>query len=85
MVASDASMSGNKMVTHWMLVNTNNLTRVEGGVESTRWEEAIIPQGEGIRLLDTTKNIVEKTKCMQGGEITAYNDNKFILKGIDEE
>ena len=54
-----------------MLANTNNSTWVEGRVESTQWEEAITPQGEGIVLLGITNNIVEKTKHMQGGEITA--------------
>ena len=36
--ATDDSMDGNLMVTHWIVTSFEHRTKIEGGVESTKWE-----------------------------------------------
>ena len=37
-VATDASMDGNLMPTHWLVASFENQIKIEGGVETTKWE-----------------------------------------------
>ena len=35
--ATDASMDGNLIATHWLVASFENQIKIEGGVEITKW------------------------------------------------
>ena len=72
----DASIRGNKLATYWIIIKSQCSIHEEERLESTWQEDAIMPQGEGINLLDLTYDIVEKTKHVLGGEMIVHNGNK---------
>jgi len=81
--ATDASMLGNMMATHWIITTLAQDAEIEGGIESKKWAEGLVPVGEAIGLLDLIKQIVQKTKSIPSGEIVVYSDNKYIIKKIN--
>ena len=41
-----------------------------------------VPAAEGIRLLNSIKEIDKQTKHMTEGKITIYSNNKKVIKGV---
>ena len=54
-------MDGNLMSSHWMMTSLENQMRIEGGAETTKLENGIIPAGQGLRLLALENYIINKT------------------------
>ena len=45
----------------------------------------MISAGEGLGLVNVVEDICRKTKHLSSGEVVVYNDNKLLLKGINNE
>ena len=59
--ATDASINGDALATHWILSTKLNEEECIGGVNTNEWEEVITPAGEAIGLLDLIVNVKENT------------------------
>jgi len=80
--ATDASMYGNLMASHWVITTLEKEYEIEGGVESKKWMDGMIAGGEAIGVLDLIKYIVKKARNIDSGEIVVYMDNKLVIKNI---
>jgi len=78
-------MVGNYLANHWIVSTKKNETIIFRGLESSQWNEGIIPAGEGIGLLVLIKKINTAIHNMNQGEICVYNDNKKLLKAINKK
>ena len=45
----------------------------------------MMPVGEVLGIVDLVANMCKKTKHMSSSEIVVYNDNKFLLQGVNNE
>jgi len=45
----------------------------------------MISAGEGLGLVNVVEDICRKTKHLLLGEVVVYNDNKLLLKGINNK
>ena len=80
LAATDASMNGKYIATHWIITTNINDKEISGGVQSNKWNDKMIPAGEGIGLLSLLRDINIKTKEYQTGKIVIYNDNKYLIR-----
>ena len=83
--ATDASMKGINLATHWILTNKTNTIEITGGIHSAKWSDGQIPAGEGLGLLALIKFVTNNTKNEDSGEICIYNDNKKLIREIGKE
>ena len=44
--ATDASMGGTLMETHWIVTSFEHQIKIEGGIESTKWGNGMMSAGE---------------------------------------
>ena len=82
--ATDVAMEGEYLATAWIISTKGNEDECTDSIESTEWNEGIIPAGEGIGLLELIKIIVKNTAQLIDGKITIYNDNKKLLREIEK-
>ena len=59
--------------------------KIEGGVETTKWGNGMMSAGEVLGSLALVKEIVNKTKNLNTGEVTACSDNKHVLNNLENE
>ena len=59
--ATDASMNGDTLATYQILSTKLNEEECSGGVNTNKQEEAMMPAGEAIELLDLIVNVKENT------------------------
>ena len=53
---------------------------------SYQWNrEKMIPAGEAHGLLDSIIEVAQNTRYLSEGEITVHNNNKIIIKDIENE
>jgi hypothetical protein len=83
--ATDASMIGNVLATHWIISTKSNDAEQQGGVNTSDWGEAMIPAGEAIGMLDLIVNVKSNTKHLSHGGLIIFNDNKKIINEINQE
>ena len=83
--ATYAAMEGEYLATVWIISKKRNEEEHIGGVESTKWNEGMIPARESIGLLELIKTIVKNTEHLADGEVTIFNDNKKLLREIEKE
>ena len=76
--AIDASMYGNLMASHWTTTSLENQIRTEGGVETTKWENGMIPLGEVLGSLALANDTVNKTRNLNQGEVMVCSDNDHV-------
>ena len=62
--ASDASIRGDFLATHWIITTLLNDVKEEGGITTDAWGDGMIPAGEGVGLLDLVMKIVKATKLL---------------------
>ena len=82
--ATDAAMTRTYLATHWIVSTKSNDREIVGGLESTRWNDGLIPSGEGVGLLELITKITQATHNVNQGEICIYNNNKKLLREIDK-
>jgi len=83
--ASDASIRGDLLATHWIITTLLNDVKEEGGITTDAWGDGMIPAGEGVGLLDLVMKIVKATKLLSSGGIVIYNDNKKLIRHINRD
>ena len=57
MTASDATIEGSLLATHWIVTDIDQSIKICGGIENKNWKENIVPAGEAIGALDLVKVI----------------------------
>ena len=65
--AIDASMDGTLMTTHWIVAPFEHQIKIEGGIESTKWEKGMMSAGKWSGLLALANDIANKTKHLNAG------------------
>ena len=83
--ASDASMEGRHLATHWILTTLEKEVDVTGGVCDDQWDDGLMPSGEGVGILELIKQLVKNTASVDSGELIMFADNKYAVKGYYDE
>ena len=50
------------MITHWLITSLENQIKIEGGTETTKWGNGMIPVGEELGSLALANDVVNKTR-----------------------
>ena len=62
LAATDASMDGTLMATYWIVAPFEHQIKIEGGTQSTKCENGMTLEGEGLGVLSLVTQL--KTKLM---------------------
>ena len=81
-VASDASIQNKYLGRYQKIVNKENKTLMEHEIYNKNQFLGRKQSREAILLLDIVVTINQKSKHIEHGRITIYNNNKLLVQGI---